>query len=360
MKKINLKKNPRILITRADRIGDLVLSTPIFSAIKKRYPESYVACLTLTVNRQIVEGNPYLDEVILYDKDGSEKNILGQFLFARKIARKKFGTVIHLHATNRMHIMGLWAGIPARIGWNRRMPWALTRGLEDPKARGEKHEAVYNFDLLQGLDIPVPDPVETYFPVTERARKSLAELLEQKEISLRKPIYVFSPGASCPSKRWFPERFAELVDLFKAKADIQPVFTGSSADRVLVAKIQTLTRQKIFDLSGLLSLTMAGALFEKAGLVISNDSGPVHIAASVGAPVVSIFGRNQPGLSPKRWGPLGANARVVWKDPGCRICLAHQCQIHFLCLDAVSAKEVFEAAESLLTGKNLNAESAAG
>jgi len=118
--KLRLDRPLRILITRTDRIGDLVLSTPVFEAVRSQYPKAWIAILTFCENREIVEGNPYLDQVILYDKKGSEKGWLGNALFARRIAKDKFDVVVHLHATNRMHIVSWLAGIPVRIGYERK------------------------------------------------------------------------------------------------------------------------------------------------------------------------------------------------------------------------------------------------
>ena len=99
------------------------------------------------------------------------------------------------------------------------------------------------------------------------------------------------------------------------------------------------------------SLGELAALFKKASLVISNDSGPAHIASGVGVPVISIFGRNQPGLSPRRWGPLGRLDKYLHKDVGCIQCLAHNCKKEFACLKAISVEDVFSAAESILKVK---------
>ena len=123
---------------------------------------------------------------------------------------------------------------------------------------------------------------------------------------------------------------------------------GAEKDRSLAAKVQVAAGIPISDLTGRLSLGMLGALLKTSSLLISNDSGPVHIASAVGTPVISIFGRNQPGLSPVRWRPLGENARVVWKNVGCDPCLAHNCEIHFLCLDVISVEDVLTEVDALI------------
>ncbi len=342
MPDIRLNENPRILITRSDRIGDLVLSTPVFSALRRQFPGAHLAALTFTENRQILEGNPSLNEVILYDKKGAQKHFFGSWKLAREIAKMKFDVVIHLHATNRMHLLTWMAGIPVRIGWDRRAAWALTHSFPDIKKEGKKHEAEYNFDLLEPLGVKCPEKMELYFPVPAKAKHVAGNRLTAHGVFSGIPLVVLSPGASCPSKRWPAERFAEVADAINASRPAAFAAVGSSADKPLIEKIQKHAKVKVRDFSGEFDLSALAAFFQLSSLVISNDSGPVHIAAAVGTPVVSIFGRRQPGLSPTRWRPLGPQSSFVWKDVGCDPCLAHECQIHFLCLDAVSVEDVLK------------------
>ena len=336
------KENLNILVTRADRIGDLVLSTPVISELRKRFPRARISALTFKENRQVLEGNPFLDEVILYDKKGAQKNLFGNWKFARMLSGKKFDAVIHLHATNRMHIVSRLAGIPVRIGWDRRAAWALTYVFPDTKKEGKKHEAEYNFDLLAPLGVKYPASLELYFPVTFEAEAAVRGLFEKFKISPDKPLIILSPSASCPSKRWPAERFGQLADALHSRSAVQFAAIGTEADRPLIQRLQASSRSGVLDLSGRLDLSMLGALLKHASLLISNDSGPAHIAAAVGTPVISIFGRRQPGLSPARWRPLGPRSRFIWKDVGCDPCLAHECQIHFLCHDVVSVEDVLK------------------
>ena len=338
----------KILVTRADRIGDLVLSTPVFKALKQKFPHAHLSCLTFLENRELVQGNPYLDEVILYDKRGSEKGVWGNLRFAAQIKKKKFDLVIHLHATNRMHWVSFLAGIPTRIGWNRKLGWALTEAYPDHKVQGLKHEAEYNFDLLKSLEVPIPSEFETHFPLNGDALTSLQKLFDQKNISLKAPKLILAPSASCLSKIWPAERFAAVADAIYEQTQLPIFLVGSRRDRVMISKVAELASAPVINLSGKLSLSMTGWLLKTATLLISNDSGPVHIATAVGTPVISIFGRKQPGLSPTRWKPLSPKAHYLWKDVGCDPCLAHQCEIHFLCLDAISKDEVMQVADVFL------------
>ncbi|MFA6599719.1 MAG: glycosyltransferase family 9 protein [Candidatus Omnitrophota bacterium] len=374
---IRFDRPPRILVTRADRIGDLVLSTPVFPALRRKYPAAKIACLTFLENRGLVLGHPDIEEVLLYDKKGSERGWLGNLWFASRLRRMKFDAVVHLHATNRMHLVGWLAGIPVRIGWRRKCAWALTHSLEDLKREGRKHEAEYSFDLLEFLDVPCPEKVETSVPLNDREKQSLEMLLRHHGINHSKPWIIIHPGASCPSKVWPAEKFRALIGRLFEKYDAHVITVGARQDRRACEEslrgfetVSSAGRRAglssesclqtdlpaslhdndchVTDLSGRVTLGMLAWLLKDSALLISNDSGPVHVATAVGTPVVSIFGRNQPGLSPARWRPLGQRSKVVWKDVGCRVCLAHRCRINFLCLDAISADEVFAAAKGFL------------
>lgn len=349
MKRFSLGEKPRILITRADRMGDLIISTSVFPELRKKFPKAWLAALTFLENREILEGNPFLDEVILYDKKGSEKGILGNYRFAKEISQKKFDLVIHLHATNRMHQLTWLAGIPIRIGWDRRAAWALTCVFADVKKEGRKHEGQYNFDLLESIGVACPRKLETHFPVSVRAQASLDMLLKQLNIPQDRPWIALSPAASCPSKQWPAERFGYTAEALFKKHNALFFGIGAAQDQPLMEIIRANTKAPFYDLSGRLSLGMLGAFLKKTSLLISNDSGPAHAASAVGTPVVSIFGRSQPGLSSARWKPLGEKTSILWKNVGCEPCLAHDCEIHFLCLDAVSAEEAVQAAEGWLS-----------
>ena len=222
----------------------------------------------------------------------------------------------------------------------------MTHALPEIKKEGQKHEAEYNFDLLGLLGISQNGKYhKTFLPVSQRAQISFEELLKHHEITREKPWVILSPGASCPSKRWPAERFGYLTEKIKQRHDVLFLAIGCESDRQHIESLQRVTSEKIYDLSGRLTMGMLAALLRDAALLVSNDSGPVHVASNFETPVISIFGRNLPGLSPKRWGPLGKNSRILWKDVGCENCLAHDCEINFLCLDVISINDVINEVE---------------
>jgi heptosyltransferase-2 len=341
---LNLPEAPRILITRTDRIGDLVLTTPLFKALREKFPKAWIAVVVFLEHREIVQDNPFLDEVILYDKKGSEHGLWGQFLFSQKLRSKGFNVVVHAHGTNRMHLAAWFAGIPLRIGYARRAPWALTHVYRYNKKEGKKQEAEYLFELLDLLGVTPPNEIETFFPVTDRFARSFESLRMFRKIPCDRPWIVLNPSASDVTKMWPAERFAELVTrIQKDRPDIF-LMIGTPQDRPLIEGLIKKTPVPIFDLSGRLSLGMLGALLKRSALLISNDSGPVHIATAIGTPVVSIFGRYEAGLGPERWRPLGKHSRVVAKD----VSRIPEAERKFTYIDEITVDEVLAAANDLL------------
>lgn len=341
--------NPRrILVTRIDRIGDVVLTTPALEALRRAYPEAWIAVLVRKQTRELVEGNPFVNEVIAYDKEDAEGNWLGAAAFSVRLRRKRFDTAIHFHATARVHWLSWLAGIPVRIGFRRKAPWLLTHAVEERKREGLRSEASYNFDLLRVLNLTEPDRMELFFPLREEDRARWDSLAREAGLDpAAEPYAVLNPSASCPSKIWPADRFAEVADFLWEQYRLPSVLIGAGEDRAHSVRVRESARHPALDLTGKLSLGTLGHCLKKAQILISNDSGPAHIAAAVGTPVLSIFGRNESGLSARRWAPLGPKSRWIQKDVGCYFCLAHDCRIGFLCLRALPSEEVIAAVRAM-------------
>ncbi|MBI4341008.1 MAG: lipopolysaccharide heptosyltransferase II [Candidatus Omnitrophica bacterium] len=337
----------RIVVIRLDRLGDVILSTPVVEALRRRYPHAFIAMMVRSSCAEAVEGNPFLNEVIRYDKEGAHHHPWATARFARALRRFEFDTALILHPSNRSHWIAWLAGIPARIGYDRKQSWLLTHRLPHRKQEGVQHEAAYAAQMLEVFGITAV-PLRPFVPVAPRAIEQVEALLAQASIHSGEPLVAIHPSASCVSKRWRPERFAAVADRLAAERAVRLCLVAGSADAVYAQQVAHAMRQPAVNFAGRLSVAELAALLQRCRLLISNDSGPVHVAAAVGTPVVAIFGRNQAGLSPKRWGPLGEGHVVLHKEVGCVTCLAHQCDINFLCLNTLSVDEVFDAACSVL------------
>lgn len=340
----------RILIIRTDRIGDVALSTPVIKALRETHPDSYIAFMVRPYAKEVVEGNPNLDEVIVYDKYGIHKGFFSTLVFALRMRKKRFDTAIILHPTNRTHIIAFVAGIPNRIGLNRKLPFLLTKKIKDEKFLGQKHEMEYTLDILKSIGVKVRDK-NLYVPIKESNRTSVDSKLSQKGVKSSDLLLAVHPGASCPSKRWPLDRFASLIEKLNNNYGVHIVVVSGPEEKTQITELKKTLKSNIIDFSGKTSVGELAALLKRCKLFISNDSGPVHIATAVGTPSVVIFGRKQPGLSPKRWGPTGKGDVTLHKDVGCVVCLAHNCRNDFQCLKAITVNEVFQVVKEKLDRK---------
>jgi heptosyltransferase-2 len=337
----------RILIVRTDRIGDVLLSTPVIKVLRDNYPYAYIAMMVSPYGKSIIEDNPYLDEVIVYDKDSKHKSWARSLKFAQNLKKKKFDATIILHPTNRVHLLAFYSGIRRRIGYDRKHGFLLTDKIRHTKQLGEKHESEYALDLVRHLGIRVQDK-DIFLALKPESETWAEELLDKQGIKKTDKLLAIHPGASCPSKIWPNERFAEVADRLIKKYGFKVLVIGGPKDTALGQAVIKHMHQPAIDISGRTSVSQLASILKKCSLFISNDSGPVHIASCVGIPVISIFGRSQKGLGPLRWGPTGKKSKVVHKNVGCIECLAHNCVKEFACLKAITVDDIIDAADSLL------------
>ncbi|MFA5144200.1 MAG: lipopolysaccharide heptosyltransferase II [Candidatus Omnitrophota bacterium] len=345
--KIQRHEGKRVLIVRLDRIGDVLLSTPVIKAVRDVCPDGYIAFMVRRYAKDILEGNPYLDEIIVYDKNGREKGLLRNLGFIRSLRRKKFDIALILHPTKRTHLLVSLAGIPETVGYNRKWGFLLTTRLPHTKQYGLKHEIDYTLDILRytGLE---PKDKPLYMPVNGHSEVRVDEMLREGGIGKDDLCVAINPGASCPSKRWSPDKFARAAQALIERYGVKIIVVASAADKELGDRVSNRLKKNCLNLAGRTSVADVASVLRRARLFISNDSGPVHIACAVGTPVIAIFGRHDRGLSPQRWGPTGKRDVVLHKDVGCIECLAHDCAKGFQCLEAVTVDEVLAAAAKIL------------
>lgn len=345
-KKLNYPR--KILIVRTDRIGDVILSTPVIKNLRESFPQSYIAFMCRPYTKDILEGNPYLDELIIYDKYGRHRSWLKSIGFSLYLRRKKFDWAIILHPTNRVHLITFFAGIPFRVGWDKKMGFLLTKRIPHIKDEGTKHELEYTLDILEAIGLKIYSQ-EVFIPVYESGEEWVEEFFKEYNLDTNKDRVVgLGIGASCPSKIWPSSYFASLARLLKDRLGGEILVIAKEEEKMLTQEFQAKFGPDFINLTGILDLRQIFSLFRRLSLFIGNDSGLIHIAWALKIPVISIFGRNDPGLSPQRWKPLGEKSFYFHKDVGCEECLAHNCQRNFLCLKAIKPEEVFSLAKNIL------------
>ena len=338
-----------ILVVRTDRIGDVLLTTPALAALRGAYPRAKIVMMIAPETYDIVGGNPCLDEIIVDDRKESHRGFFGFLKLVSMARKRKFDLAVVFHTKKRTNLACFLAGIPNRVGYrNDKFGFLLTDGLYDSRPEGAKHESEYCLDVLWHLGIAA-DGLAVHMPLKSQSEDWAKTFLKDNNIAASDTLIAVHPGASCVSKRWPAGSFAQLIDAIMTKKNsARVIMVGGPETKSIAGDVLSSVKSHVIDLTGELSLTQLASLLKRCHVLVSNDSGPVHIAAAVGTPVVSIFGRNQAGLSPVRWRPLGKKDMVLHKEVGCEICLAHNCVIDFECLKAITPQEVLEAVQSIL------------
>lgn len=341
----------RILVVRLDRIGDVVLSTPALSVLRQAYPAAHLAMLVRPVCRELVEGHPDLNEVIVYDRDGIHHGWWATLQFAWALRSRRFDTALVLHPSNRSHVIPWAAGIPRRIGYDRKGGRLLTQRLPHRKQEGTRHESDYALDVVRALGVRVDAVPPLSVAQPREARVVVARWLAGRGVRPGAPLIALHPGSSDAARRWPAERFAQLGDRLAAYARARIVIVSGPEEQELGREVAAGMRASPIDTGGHLSLRQLTALLGQCWLLVSNDSGPAHLAAAVGTPVLSLSGRNQPGVGPRRWAPVGARHVALHKDKqedGGRVCANVQCARDFLPLSALTVDDVFAVARRMV------------
>ena len=305
-----------ILIVRTDRIGDVVLTTPAIKALCRAYPVSSISVLIAPATYDLVKGNPYVDEILVDDRQGGHKNLFGFLRLVREIRLKKFDLAIIFHTKRRYNLACCMAGIPCRLGYkNNKFGFLLTHPLKDVRPQGAKHEAQYCLEVLKAIGIEAKN-LDLFVPSQKEAEDWSAQWMRENNLRSNE-IIVIHPGSSDIAKCWPPENFARLMDRLAERYALKIILIGSAQTMPVAAAIlrQTREQSQFLNLTGKTSLAQTVSLLRRARLLISNDSGPVHVAAGVGTSVISLFLRNQPGINAERWKPLGARSFILSNSP---------------------------------------------
>jgi lipopolysaccharide heptosyltransferase II len=332
-----------ILVIRTDRIGDMVLTVPALRALKKAYPSSRLTVLSAMNTRSLIEGLPFVDEVMV---DDVSRGWIAYMKLVKELRRRRFDLAIVYHTKRRTNSACFLAGIPCRLGYrNEKLGFLLNRPVRDERHLGLKHEVEYCLDLLREIG------VHSHDLRIEIACDKDAEVWAENFMRTHFPegnVMVLHPDASCPTRRWPAENFARLGELLNDKFKAQIVIVGAEGGRSIAQDIMRRMRTSAVDLTGQLSLAQLASFLKRVNLLVSSDTGPIHVAAAVRTPLVCLFLRTQAGLNPERWHPLGDRCIVLVNKPGEEIVVDKNSRVISGSFGSTTPLEVLDAASLLL------------
>lgn len=331
----------RILVVRTDRMGDVLLSTSVPRALKKASPSDHVTMMVSPYAKPVIEKNPYVDEIFEYVSDESNRDLVG------RVKKGNYDIAILLHPTFRLAWVLARAHIPRRIGtafriysflFNERIP--LRRSVST------LHEAECNLAMVKGFC----GTGESWLPeifIDDKEKSSARENLEKLGLNTE-GFAVIHPGSGGSARDWPVHCFSSLADAVYSRTGVRVLVTGGPGEEELVSEMTSLMSSTPATVVGGFGIRELAAILADARLLVTNSTGPMHLATAVGTQVVAIFCPIV-GCSPSRWGPLGDGNTVLMPDvKACKKCIGEKC-VYYDCMERVSVDSVLGTVKSLLT-----------
>jgi len=336
---------PKILIVAPNWIGDALLAQPLFARLLQKQPGTTVDALAPPWTVPVLRRMPEIADVIDAPFAHGELKLGARWRLGRSLQPRAYDEAIVLPNTFKSALIPFFAGIPLRTGFAGELRYGLLNRVHRLDENALPLMAERYAQLAEEPRSPPSRPLAEVRLRVDQA--NLAAALERLELSRSKPVVAFCPGAEYgPAKRWPARHFADLAKTLAARGRAVWLF-GSGKDREIGEEIVRLASGAAINLCGKTDLASAIDLLSLAEVVVSNDSGLMHVAAAVGRPVVALYGSSSPEHTP----PLGRTFRIVRTGIDCSPCYARECPLgHFKCMNELAPERVMEESAAAGTG----------
>lgn len=300
----------RMLLIRTDRLGETLLNLPLAAVLKAAFPEASLTLLVQSDFVPLLSSVPWINRVMGCTQ-APARWWRRAWQLGKALRAGQFDLAVVSNPRKDLHLAAWLAGIPWRVGYDRKWGGLLTHRVADRKALGDRHEVEYNLDLARVLGVPTtlqPCPLPRFEPEQTEAM----ELLERQGLRTSGALIAVHPWSSNPRKQWPIERYEALIRGLVDRHPLSVVVIGGPEEEERARRL-VLPRGRAVGLVGRLSLRRLAGMLQRVRVLVSNDSGPVHVAAAVGTRTVVLFGTSDAAAGPRRWGPWGPGHVVIWK-----------------------------------------------
>jgi len=343
-----------ILIVKMSAVGDIIHTLPALHAMRKYYPDAHIAWLVEEAASDLVAGHEAVDRVLVSGRkrwvrgllgSGSLESIKEACRFVQKLRNTNYDLIFDFQGLLKSGVLiGLTKG-RRKIGFDKGMEhmeqsyWFLNERV--PAVSMEHHALLRNMMLLAALGIRSTEIVFN-LPVLDWHRDGANDLLARHGVSQDRRLVAIHPVAKWETKLWDNQKFSTLADRLIEEFGAKVIFTGSRKDRTMIQMIMSDMKGQAANLAGETTLITLAALYEKTDVLISPDTGPMHLAAAVGTPVVSLFGPT----APWRTGPFGPGHQIVRAELECSPCFKRTCRTKD-CMKQISVELVLDGVQNL-------------
>jgi lipopolysaccharide heptosyltransferase II len=342
----------RILIVKLWGLGNIVMILPVIRAMRRRYPDATIHFLTIASNREILERCPDLDGLHLIDAGSPRRLFASGFRTLGRLRRANIDLIVDFEQFSRASaLFGYALGAPQRIGFNTPGQGRGHIYTVQVPVQENRHMSETFFDLARAAGVEQPIYIPLAPTIDDADREAVDRWLAARGAS-DAPLVVMHPGSgdNFPGRRWPAESFAEVAESLVRRHGARVILTGTPNERAVVREVRHHASVPLDDAVGAFRIRELCALIERAHLVCSNDTGPVHLAAAIGRPVVGLYGPNTPRL----YGPVGTGHAVFYRNLPCSPCITNSnyktsfCRMP-VCMTNIRPADVTEAADRLLS-----------
>jgi heptosyltransferase-2 len=344
MRTIDPKDIKNILIRSVNWIGDAVMTLPAVGVTREHFPNAEITILANPVVSPVFACHPWVDRVITFDEKGAHNGIAGRLRLAGELRKQQFDLAIVLPNSLNSALVPWLAGIPVRVGktgdgrtmlLTHRFPRSLQpEGVH----QSQNYLAILEYFGITGSKKP------QLLVTTAEEDAAISSRLDGNGIKEGDFVLVINPGATYGSaKRWYPERFAVVASTLASVWGAKVVITGGPGETAIAADIGRDLAGNCLNMAGRTSVRELMALVKRSNFFITNDSGPMHLAAAFGVPLVAIFGSTDHSTTY----PLSDNAIVIREAIDCAPCMKRECPTDHICMKAVMPETVIEKALEL-------------
>ncbi|OGP30529.1 MAG: lipopolysaccharide heptosyltransferase II [Deltaproteobacteria bacterium GWC2_42_11] len=336
-----------ILVRVPNWIGDAVFCEPSIKSIKNNFTHSNITILARPWVAPLFLNNTSVSGCIEYDPEGIHRGIAGRIRLIKTLRKKQYDLAILFQNAFDAAFLTFIARIPERWGYSTDgRGFLLTKSVRVTGDIKTSHEVFYYKNLLKQIGLNVDIDLKPKLYISDIENEFAERFLMENGLTSARPITGINPGASYgKAKRWLSERFAGVAGRLMNEYRAQIIIFGSKGDAAECREVAEGLKGDLINLCGRTNLRELISLIKRCSLFITNDSGPMHISASLGVPTVAVFGSTDPRLT----APLGENVSVIKKDMECSPCFERECRYgHYECLKMVTVDDVLAASVRFL------------
>ena len=347
----NPEEIKRVVVRGTNWVGDAVITIPALRELRRVLPSAHITLATRSWSEGLFAGADFLDDLLIYDRKSRDVRAVARQ--AREWRRREFDLALLFQNAFEAAVIARLARVPLRVGYatdGRRA--LLTHALALPKWRGARHEVFYYLNIVSELEkllygesqILSREPVFA-LQVSEERKARARDILRESGSHEERPLVALCPGSTnSRAKRWPADRYAAVADRLIESAGADIVLIGAADELEVSLEVKAEMRREPIMLTGRTSLDEAVAILSLADVLITNDTGPAHIAAALERPTLVIFGPTDPTTTR----PFSKSAEIIREPPECAPCMLRDCPIDHRCMTAISPAIVFTRALALM------------